>query len=557
MNSDAGAPGRRSTSRGSSGDDILVRFAPGGETVRLRRGATAIDAALLAGVWIDAPCGGAGKCGKCRVRIEGDVASPTGPELELISEPDLEAGFRLACQAVLLSDASVELEAVPGWAGAKMDLRAGEPPPADFLPISTESGNPPAGAAIDIGTTTLCVSLIDLESGHRLGIASAENPQTRFGADVMTRIGCCREKPGAHGKMRDCLTGSLNSMLRNLCRTAGLTPGDVARITVVGNTTMVHLLLGEDPSPLGEAPFEPVFKEPVDTEPSSVGLDSARDSRLLVPGLLSGFLGADILAVAFALGLGVSTGNSLAVDLGTNGETVVSCGGRIMACSTAAGPAFEGAQISNGMRASPGAIESYSRDGLLTPGVLGGGTPEGICGSGLLDVTAALLDAGLMRPNGRLVPPAESESIRPGRIQDENGSRRFLLAPGTDITLDQGDVRQVQLAKGAIRAGIDLLHRELGLDCRELDRVFLAGVFGNFLKPSSAARIGLFPSGAAEMIEFAGNAAMAGCEMMLVSDRAFEEVNRLAEKVEVLDLSGHPDFDKLFIESLSFPPPEE
>jgi len=536
------------------GGSFEVRFSPPGTSTIVLAGTTLMDAAVLCGVRIDAPCGGGGNCGKCRVHAEGVLAPPTGAELDALSAVDLEEGYRLACQAVVLGPVEVEPPSTPAGTDVKSGLGREGAVTVDLpgVPGSSPSGKP-LGAAIDVGTTTLCASVLDLTDGSRVGIASSENPQARFGADVMSRIERCSRDPDARDLMHRGITSSINGLLRNLTESAGRLPGDLARLVMVGNTTMVHIALGKDPSPLGTSPFEPPVWGPVDVDPSDAGLEAAPTSRLLVPRVLSGFLGADIVACMLALGVGDSPETLMVVDMGTNGEIALGNPDRVVACSTAAGPAFEGAMISSGMRAAPGAIEAYSRDGDLVPIVLGGGKPSGICGSGLLDCVAALLDTGLLLPSGRLIPPEEAQEIAPGRITENARQREFHLAPGTGLTLNQDDIRQVQLAKGAVRAGVDILCSSMGTDYERIDRVYLAGVFGSFLKPSSAIAVGLLPQAPESHVEFAGNAALSGAEMMLASERHWTHALEISGKVEVANLSGDPLFEKKFIKSLSFP----
>lgn len=529
-----------------------VTFLPQGRSARVRAGATVMDAAILCGVWIDAPCGGEGKCGKCLVMASGELAPPSHPELEHVPKEMLREGLRLACQAGVEGPCAVETGEAPSWGAAKSGLAPHGTLEVD-LPALPSGFPEPLGAAIDVGTTTLCVSLVDLISGERLGISSAENPQTRFGADVMTRIEKCRKDGEASSEMHRAVVESINALLREASSSAGVPPSRVARLVMVGNTTMLHLALGEDPSPLGNYPFEPAFRGPVRASPSTAGLEAGQGAELLVPAVLSGFLGADIVAVILASGAAENDAVTLMVDLGTNGE--IALGGRhgMAACSTAAGPAFEGAQISSGMRAVPGAIESLSRDGLFTPGVLGGGKPRGICGSGLLDAVAALLEYGLLAHSGRIIEPAAAEPIAPGRVRQAGPVREFVLAQGTDVTLTQEDVRQLQLAKGAIGAGVDVLCARLGVRYEEVEGVYLAGVFGSFLKPAAAVTVGIFPAQMKDRVEFAGNAALTGAELMLASEKWWSRALSLSEMVQVVELSGDPEFEKAFIDKLSFP----
>lgn len=537
----------------TDGNTFEVRFDPPGRSATVRIGATVMDAAMLCGVRIDAPCGGGGNCGKCKVRAEGNLAPATTAEREHLGEEALDEGFRLACQAVLRGPATVEPPVAPAWAGAKADLGGKDAVTVD-LPGVLEPGlvARPLGAAIDIGTTTICVSLLDLVMGSRLGITSCENPQTAFGADVMTRIDRCRREPGALERMHLDVVSSVNGLIKEATESAGRRPGDVVRMLVVGNTTMVHLALGEDPSPMGSTPFEPPVRGPVEIDPGEIRIDAAPGASLLVPKMLSGFLGADIVACMLALGIADRPEARMVIDLGTNGEIALGNRERVLACSTAAGPAFEGAMISSGMRAAPGAIEAFNRDGALLPRVLGGGRPSGVCGSGLLDCVAALLESGLLLSSGRLLSPENADRIAPGRIIERDQIREFHLAPGTDLTLNQEDIRQVQLAKGAIRAGAEVLFTLMGPGYGWVDRVYLAGVFGSFIRPSDAVAVGLLPHDLEGHIEFAGNAAIAGAEMMLASRRHWSRALELAAAVEVVELSGDPRFEKSFIDSLSF-----
>lgn len=534
-------------------DSFEVSFPDAGREAPVRAGATVMDAALLCGVWIDAPCGGGGECGKCLVRVAGEVSPPTAAEEELLGRELLDQGLRLACQATVTGPCRIEPQGEVSWAAGKARL-AGRSLLAVDLPslLSRSFAAPPLGAALDVGTTTLCVSLVDLTTGTRLGVSSAENPQTRFGADVMTRIERCRKDPGALERMHQDVLFSLNGLLDRLASAAGRPVETVERLVMVGNTTMLHLALGEDPSPLGSYPFKPRISGPVDINASEAGVAASSGARLLAPPVLSGFLGADILAVILASGIADRGKNSLVVDLGTNGEIALGGRGRVVACSAAAGPAFEGAQVSSGMRAVPGAIESFSRDGLLTPHVLGGGVPRGICGSGLLDAVAALLDAGLLSGSGRLSPAQAAQPHAPGRIRETGSGREFLLAPGTEITLTQEDVRQVQLAKGAIGAGIQVLCSLADLRYEQVEQVELAGVFGSLLRPGSAVKVGLLPREMGGRIHSAGNAALTGAEMVLASETRWDKACEMAGAVEVVELSGYHRFEKAFIENLSF-----
>lgn len=536
------------------GRSFDVTFLPSGKTARVMPGATVMDAAALAGVWVYAPCGGEGTCGKCAVRLEGEAGPPTTEELDHLSAGELEGGMRLACQAVVSGPCEVELSGEAGGAAVKAGLAGAAGLEVDLPSIRGKSFiAPPLGAAIDVGTTTLCVSCFDLRKGERLGIATIENPQTIYGADVMTRIDRCTREPGAAGSMQEAVVKAVDALVADAASSGGEPPSGIVRLVAVGNTTMMNLLLGKNPAPLGSYPFEPPVLGPVEVRPADIGLSASSGAKLLVPPMLSGFLGADIVAVMLATGLVRDGGVALAVDLGTNGEIALSAGGRIAACSTAAGPAFEGMNISSGMRAMPGAVEAMSRDGRLVPRVMGGGAALGICGSGLMDTVAALLEAGLLMPSGRLAPPAEADETAPKRIRDSANTRKFIVDPGSGVALTQDDVRQFQLAKGAVATGIDLLCSTLAVDAASIEKVYLAGVFGSFLRPTSAVAVGLLPATLNDRIDYSGNAALTGAEMLLLSERMWDEARALAGRVDVVELSLEPSFQQAFVENLSFP----
>jgi uncharacterized 2Fe-2S/4Fe-4S cluster protein (DUF4445 family) len=530
-----------------------VTFLPSGRTADVEPGATVMDAAALCGLWIDAPCGGAGRCGKCRVETTGPAGEVTPPEEELLDPAQLERGVRLACQSVVEGDITARPLSVPSWAGSKAGLAGARSLELDLAadPRSSDLDRP-LGIAVDVGTTTITVSALDLTDGTRLGVVSSENPQTSFGADVLTRIDRCMREDGASSAMHRIVVEAVNRLTKEALSDSTGGTGDVARIVLVGNTTMITLALGFDPSPLGRVPFEPPLWGPVEAAASERGFHASVGARLLVPRVISGFLGADILAAVLALEIAEHPETRMVVDLGTNGEIALGNTEAVLACSTAAGPAFEGAGISRGMRAAPGAIESVSRDGRFALRVLGGGRPLGLCGSGLMDAVAALLDSGLLAGSGRLVSPRRAQDKTPGRMRDAGDGRRFALSPDEGIDLTQEDVRQLQLAKGAIRAGADILCERLAKGFSTVKTVYLAGAFGNFLKPESALDIGLFPRILGDRIEFAGNAALAGAEMMLASDESWRRANELSERVEVVELSGDDSFQKRFIEDLAF-----
>ncbi|MCR4427213.1 MAG: ASKHA domain-containing protein, partial [Firmicutes bacterium] len=405
------------------------------------------------------------------------------------------------------------------------------------------------GIAIDIGTTTVVAYLLDLLSGTVLGVASAVNPQTVHGADVISRIEYSASEEGLAALRRE-IVGVVNLLIEQVAIDAGDTANDIHAVCAVGNTCMHHLFLGISPRSLAQYPYISVTRDVGPMSPDEVGITINPMGRFWFLPNIAGFVGSDTLAVALACGLNETGPNTLAVDLGTNGEVVLSGGGRVLACSTAAGPAFEGVNISSGMAASPGAVDAARlvRSGVglvdIECHVIGNIPPAGICGSGLAGVAAALRLAGVLERGGRFcrVPKGSPDPIW-RRVREGPGGPEFLLSDPCDrssprVSLTQKDVRELQLAKGAIRAGVEILLRKRGISADEVERVLLAGAFGTYLDPDSVSAIGLLPASLARRAEPVGNAAGHGAVLALVSRAAHREAQRLASVVEHVELAS-------------------
>ena len=408
---------------------------------------------------------------------------------------------------------------------------------------------------------SVVASLLDLRTGHEVAVASRTNPQVAFGDDVVSRISHATE--GGLAELQQAVVGCLNALLREIEERSGIPRDQIYEATVVGNTTMSHLLLGLEPEQLARIPFAPVVREGLTMPAAELGLEVHERGRLHVLPNIAGFVGSDTVGVILATGLLGRGEPTLAVDIGTNGEMVMALDGRLVACSTAAGPAFEGARIRHGMRAAPGAIEQVRLGEDVAISVVGNARPRGICGSALIDAVAELLRAGILDPSGRLLAPDELPAELPDglrrRVVPGEGGYDFVVvgaeesATGEPIALTQRDIRQVQLAKGAIRAGIEILKKRLGLADSDLAAILLAGGFGNFIRRSNAVRIGLLPPVEHERIRFVGNAALAGAKMALASvedRRLAEEVSR---RVEYLELGSLGEFAAEFAEAMLFP----
>jgi uncharacterized 2Fe-2S/4Fe-4S cluster protein (DUF4445 family) len=429
--------------------------------------------------------------------------------------------------------------------------------------LAVERGDTTAmkfGLAIDVGTTSVVTTLIELESGEQLASVSSLNPQAVFGGDLMSRIAFAQFNPGNLRKLHTRIVGLLNQHVAEVCRASGVLPKWIYKAVVVGNTCMHHLLLGIDPSHVGLAPYAPVMRHAAVLPARDLMLKIAPEARVCLLPLVAGFVGADAVAVALATRLAESDELRMAVDIGTNGEVLLGSRERLLACSAPAGPALEGAQIRHGMRGAQGAIDKVTVDGDgMHVHTIGETAALGICGSGLIDLLAGLLDAGVIDWTGLIrvdaresLPPALRERV------EMRGEERVVIVPGeagarAEIVLTQDDVRQVQLAKGAIAAGIAMLLHVAAVPLEQVTELMLAGGFGNYLSIASAIRIGLIPALPAGRVRYVGNAASLGAQLCLLSEAERARAATLAARIEHVSLAAHPDFEQLFVDAMNFP----
>jgi uncharacterized 2Fe-2S/4Fe-4S cluster protein (DUF4445 family) len=435
--------------------------------------------------------------------------------------------------------------------------------------IDLESGNTAKksyGIAFDIGTTTVVGYLIDLGSGEELSAVAKTNPQVIHGDDVISRIGFAQQPKSGLEKLQKEVVNTLNEIIRETTQKAKIDKCNIYEAVMVGNTCMHHLFLGINPINLAPSPYIPVIKESLSLKVKDIpGLSLNPTANIYMLPNISAFVGADILAGILSTSMWREDKTVLFVDLGTNGEIVLSYKGKLWSCSAAAGPAFEGSRISSGMRAAKGAIDKVKIDNkFITYKVIEDGKIRGICGSGLIDLIAELLKLGLINKSGKLIDREEgnfelSEEIRK-RIINIKGQKgnKFLLVKGKEtengkpIYLTQRDIREVQLAKAAIFAGIKILLKELNIPLRDIQEIFLAGAFGNFIDKKSAVRIGLIPDLPLKKIESVGNAAGRGAEITLCSNKMRELSQEISKKVKYVELSSRPDFQEEFIKAMIF-----
>ena len=405
------------------------------------------------------------------------------------------------------------------------------------------------GLAVDLGTTKVAGYLLDLATGRTLASKGSMNPQISYGEDVITRIGRARLAPEEARRMQELAVGAIGELARDLCAGAGLEPVQIVDAVVVGNTAMHHLLLRLPAEQLAVAPYVPAECHAMDVKARDLGLNLAAGAYVHLLPNIAGYVGADHVAMLLAIGAAQLAGVVLALDIGTNTEVCLINHGRMTSVSCASGPAFEGAHIQHGMRAAAGAIERLRLDGdHVAYQTIGGAPPAGLCGSGILDALAQLFLKGVLDRRGKM-------SAGP-RVREEGGGREFVLV-GEDerrgapaITLTQHDVRELQLAKGAMRTGIEALLRTNDLRDEHIDQVIIAGAFGSYIDVSSAVAIGMLPPLPLERFRQVGNAAGTGARLALISRGKRREAQELAAQVHYIELGGIPEFNDIFAESM-------
>jgi uncharacterized 2Fe-2S/4Fe-4S cluster protein (DUF4445 family) len=495
--------------------------------------------------------------------IRKEVVHVTLPKEEHHQTSDLEA--LLTASGLRACDVPVELlKTLP----AALRAQQGEVTVTRFADhvLAVEPGDTSLlqfGLAIDIGTTSVVTTLMELASGEQLGSVSSLNPQAVFGADLMSRIAFVQFEPGNLRKLQTRIIGLLNQHIEQITSESGVLAKWIHKIVIVGNTCMHHLLLGIDPSHVGLAPYAPVMRHSLTLAARELFLKVGPEARVCLLPIVAGFVGADAVAMALATRISETPEIRIAVDIGTNGEVLLGSRDHLWACSAPAGPALEGAQIRHGMRAAVGAIDRVRLEaGELRLHTIGETAAQGICGSGLIDAIAVLLDAGVIDWTG-LIDVDDRERL-PSALRERvvmRGEQRMVILarPGEsgaaqEIALTQDDVRQVQLCKGAIASGVAMLQHIAGVADADVTELMLAGGFGNYLGISSALRIGIIPPTLpATKIRYVGNAAALGAQLALVSEAERARADAVAASIEHVSLAAHPDFQDIFVECMNFP----
>ena len=419
------------------------------------------------------------------------------------------------------------------------------------------------GLAVDIGTTTVVAELIDLNSGKEIAVASQSNPQIAFGDDVIGRIEYSRTHEDGLRQLRERITEGINQLIAEVCEKSGIDRRHIYELTAAGNSTMQQLFLGISVEPIGQAPYVSAVTSAVNVPAVESGIDISPAGNVYVMPTVAAHVGGDTVAVALSTAMRHSESVNLALDIGTNGELILGNQDRLLACSTAAGPAFEGARIKQGMRGATGAIERVYINDDVEVVVIGAGKCVGICGSGLIDAIAELLNVGILDFSGRMLTGDELPASLPPKLRERVNENKdglgFVLAypeqskQGRAIMLTQRDIREAQLAKAAISAGAIVLMRQMRIETVDIEHLYLAGAFGNYVRPESARRIGLLPDMPLEKIQFVGNAAAAGAREVLICREARQHARTLARRIEYVELAGRSEFQTLFSDCMFFP----
>ena len=616
--------------------EATTTFQPIGKKGVTRADASLMDIAGESSVSLESICGGAGSCGKCRVRVvDGmDMLTPVnGMEKKALTEAELASGMRLSCQAKVVSEgditvivpegslrghhrllaSGIEPEVALKPAMRKIvlrippatlkDIRADDDRLLDMLSseaaitanishgvhmsmpdvlrersweatvtlfrdeelIRIEPGDTSEqllGVAVDVGTTKIAAYLMDLASGQTLSQTSEPNSQIPFGEDVMSRITFTAKNVDGLDKLHTTVISTVNHMIASMCEEIDRDPTEITELMMVGNTAMHHIFFGISPEHLAAAPYAPAVRNSLSVDPAHLGVEIYPFGKVSSLPNIAGFVGADAVAVLVSSGLYDDDEIGMMIDIGTNTEIIAGSRDRLVGCSCASGPAFEGAHIKHGMRASTGAIERVSiepeslRVHLRT---VDDAPPRGICGSGIVDALAEMLRCGVISSSGRIARMDESDRVRIGA----DGKPEFVLATpedtenGTEVTVTQNDIQEIQLAKSAIFTGVSVLVRRLDVDYSEVKTIYAAGAFGTYIDATSAIAIGMYPDVPVERIKFIGNAAGSGARMALKSVDARALADQLSKRVEYVELASEPDFQSEFAKAMFLPHREE
>ncbi|MCJ7688678.1 MAG: ASKHA domain-containing protein [Clostridiaceae bacterium] len=556
---------------------VQIKFIPDNKIISVDTGTTILRAARNAGVVIEAPCNENVTCGKCKVKLDStSIKNVISTGAHHLSKEEVKEGFVLSCATKVVGDVlvyvtsneqneslkilnhgkSFDFKVNPIIKKKYFDNEGLTRVYADKQVIGIEANNTENvnfGVVVDIGTTTMVASLIDLSNGVEVSSISSLNPQAIHAQDVLSRIKFASEEDGLN-TMYSGVTSEIKNMISETSKNAGVDSENIYEVILSGNTCMIHLATNINPSSLGKYPYTPKIYGGNHVEALQHDFNISPFGLIYLPPIISAYVGPDITSGILAAKLYEKDGNTLFVDIGTNGEMVLSLDGELSAASTAAGPAFEGMNITHGMRASNGAIEFFNieDDGNITVKTIGNEKAIGICGSGLFDIVGELVKFGVIKKNGKFVD-TDSEvvkSLLKEKLVKIEGKTVFKITDS--VYLSQKDIRQVQLAKGAVRAGIEFLLRSKDITAERVDKVLIAGSFGYHLRAKSLINIGLLPWSLEDKIDFVGNTSKSGGQIFLLNKSYREQMESVVKKVDIVELSNYKDFDKVFVQCLSF-----
>ncbi len=591
----------------------------------VKKGTNLLDFLRENSIDIAAPCGGKGTCGKCRIKVDGHKIAANGMESQLLGEKSISEGYRLACyieiqsdinvyknetveEAVIMTDRQVkntvlnsiikkktvkltepdidnqisDLQRVSDYNNGKTvnislneirklpELLRKKDFNTTFISteetlIGIEAGDTTDtnyGIAIDIGTTTIASYLIDLNTGNEKSVYSCMNPQRKYGGDVISRINYTMEKTNGLEELNKTIVSCLNESIGKLKEKEGIEQNDIYAVVVVGNTTMTHILMGIPPKNIALAPFIPVTTGLHKFSPGEISLNINPKGVIVLLPAVSAYIGSDIVAAVISSEMHEDDKISLLIDIGTNGEVVLGNNKWMFSCSVAAGPAFEGAQIKNGVGGIAGAIDTMKFADGINLTTIGDKRAVGICGSGIVDAIAGMLDIGIIDEMGRMVDSdelsEETTEIYASRFEDTPKGRIFKILAAEkndtneDIVITQRDVRELQNAKAAVAAGIITLVKKAGIQMNDIDKVYLAGGFGSYLNTNSSLRIGLIPMELSEKIKTIGNAAGSGAVETLINQKNITAAVEISKKIKYIELSSDKGFVDEYIEAMEF-----
>jgi uncharacterized 2Fe-2S/4Fe-4S cluster protein (DUF4445 family) len=558
-----------------------VTFINEKKSVLVDAGVTILEAARRVGVIIESPCNATGSCGKCKIKIpaiEHFQRVVTFKTAHTVSEQERNERLVPACQTAIIDDIDVETKdyvtensslkilvegntfqyAQKPYICKKLKIVNGlyrtEVYGGDVL-LGVEDGDTTFrqyAIALDIGTTTIVAALVDLQNGMRIDSESELNPQTSYAQDVLSRIHFASKDDGLQ-TLFSVFIGCLNHMIDTITARLKIEKAAVYEIVFSGNTTMLHLATKTNPYSLGQYPYTPMISGGNFLNAKNLGIDISPYGLIYLPPVISAYVGADITSGILISRLDEVLDTVLFIDIGTNGEMALSANGKIAVSSTAAGPAFEGMNITCGMRACRGAVEAFKiQNGSISFNTIGGAEAVGICGSGLLDIAGELVKAGVIGSNGRFVQPEEgvyNEELK-SRMRDKDGKKAFFITQ--NVFLVQKDIRQIQLAKSAIRTGIEMLLSHFNLSAQDITRVEIAGSFGYHLKEESLLNIGLLPWEFAGKIFFAGNTSLSGAIAFLLNTNFMEKMQNLVKQIDTVEFAKHQNFDRVFVKYMAF-----